>query len=372
MNIFKLPDLGEGLPEGTIREWFVKEGDHIQADEPMVSIETAKALVEVPAPHAGTIAKCFAQVDETISTGAALVGFEVTDKTSSNDNSDTSNTVVGHIEMTDQVVPQSSISATSANLATPSARALARKAGIDLSSIESKHSPIRITDIEQHLNTLDQTNTNINDMQPLTAQRKAMAIAMTTSQQNIALTTICDEANISHWDNYSTMTLRMIRALSQAIRAEPILNSHFDAKSFSYESFDNLNLGIAIDTPNGLFAPVIKNANQLDQAELKTAITQFKTQAENHTLAAENLHGATMTLSNFGTIAGQFATPMITPPQVAILAVGKSRTQPAISSEELVMQTILPLSLSFDHRLVTGGEAARFLRALLDDLTLSE
>ena len=372
MNIFKLPDLGEGLPEGTIREWFVKEGDHIQADEPMVSIETAKALVEVPAPHAGTIAKCFAQVDETISTGAALVGFEVTDKTSSNDNSDTSNTVVGNIEMTDQVVPHTSISTTYTNTATPSARALARKAGIDLSSIESKHSPIRITDIEQHLNTLDQTNTNINDMQPLTAQRKAMAIAMTTSQQNIALTTICDEANISHWDNYSTMTLRMIRALSQAIRAEPILNSHFDAKSFSYESFDNLNLGIAIDTPNGLFAPVIKNANQLDQAELKTAITQFKTQAENHTLAAENLHGATMTLSNFGTIAGQFATPMITPPQVAILAVGKSRTQPAISSEELVMQTILPLSLSFDHRLVTGGEAARFLRALLDDLTLSE
>ncbi len=372
MNIFKLPDLGEGLPEGTIREWFIKEGDYIQADEPMVSIETAKALVEVPAPHAGIIAKRFAQVDETISTGAALVGFEVTDKTSSNDNSDTSNTVVGHIEMTDQVVPQTRISATSANLATPSARALARKAGIDLSSIESEHSPIRSTDIEQYLNTLDQTHTAINDMQPLTAQRKAMALAMTASQQNIALTTLCDEADISHWTNYSSMTLRMIRALSKAIQAEPILNSHFDAQSFSYKSFANLNLGIAIDTPNGLFAPVIKHANQLNQTELKAAITQFKTQAENHTIAAKDLHGATITLSNFGTIAGQFATPMITPPQVAILAVGRSKTQPTFASNKVVAQTVLPLSLSFDHRLVTGGEAARFLKALLDDLSLGE
>ena len=347
----------------------VRAASWIITQRPVFSTE---ALVEVPVPHAGVIAKCFVKADETVATGAPLVGFETVADSQDEDTISNSNTVVGQIKSTDQVLHQTAVSSAHTHIATPSARALARRSGVHLSDIHTEHPPIRTHDIQRHLETLCTTNTHTQGMQPLTPQRKAMAMAMTTSHHNVALTTLCDEANITQWSGYSSMTLRIIRAMAKGSQAEPILNSHFDAPSLSYKSFDHMHLAIAIDTSQGLFAPVIKHADRLDQTALKAAIETFKSQAASHTIAADDLHGATLTLSNFGTIAGQFATPMITPPQVAILAVGKSNHKIALQSGEIITQKILPLSLSFDHRLVTGGEAARFLKAILDDLALAE
>ena len=202
----------------------------------------------------------------------------------------------------------------------------------------------------------------------LPAQRKAMALAMARSHQQVALTTIFDEANISAWSDNSNMTVRIIKALSKACEQEPILNSHFDANTLCYRQFDTLHLGLAIDTANGLFVPVIKNANTIDDQQLQRTISTFKEQARTHSIAQSDLHGATLTLSNFGTIAGRFATPMISPPEVAIIGIGQASYNVKLDDGNIINQRQLPISLSFDHRLVTGGEATRFLHAMINML----
>ncbi|MBV53499.1 MAG: branched-chain alpha-keto acid dehydrogenase subunit E2 [Coxiellaceae bacterium] len=373
MKIFKLPDLGEGLPEGIIREWFVQEGDTIVIDQPMVSVETAKALVEVPAPFSGKVEKCFAAIDQALETGAPLIGFEEEDNAQKVADQPTevtsSNTVVGNIPSSDTILEPLQTSTAVEHLATPSARALARKAGVALEAIDPQQRPIRVDDVHHHLKHSSQDTPVATDMQPLSMQKKAMAIAMSQSHQQVALTTLFEEANISQWSDYSNMTLRIIHAISQGCAMEPIMNSHFDASTWSIKSFEDLHLAIAIDTPHGLFAPVIQQANHLTSEQLKERIQQLKSQAEHQSIAASDLHGGTLTLSNFGMIAGQFATPMITPPQVTIVGIGRAKTVPGFNPQgEVVTQKLLPISVSFDHRCITGGESARFLKTVLDRL----
>ncbi len=368
MKIFHLPDLGEGLPEGTIREWFVQPGDEIEVDQPMVSIETAKALVEVPAPYSGKIEQCFANVDDTVATGAPLVGF--IDQTNTvADPSTTSTTVVGNIATSETVLSSAQQHQTTTHKATPSARALARRSGIALDSIDSKNNPMRQRDVQHHIDQHDTSSHAISaTMTPLTPQQRAMSLAMQRAHQQVAQATLCDEANISQRQHQGNITVQVIRAIRTACLSQPTLNGIFDAHALAFEAIDALNLALAIDTPNGLFTPVIRDVDQYDDPALKACIDRYKSQAQSHSIAAEDLRGASFTLSNVGTIAGQFATPMVTPPQVAILAVGRVKIQPAVHDKQLVTQQLLPLSLSFDHRVITGGEAARFLKCLIDAL----
>lgn len=362
MKTFKLPDLGEGLPDAVIREWFVKEGDVVKVDQPLCAMETAKALVDVPSPLEGKIEKLFGQVNDTIQTGEPLVGFEGEGVIASKADA---GTVVGKIEHSDAVLQESArgISPTKHRSegvkATPHVRVLAKKLGVDLNTVSFSGDHITSEDVERAANKGVKKSGSIptnGDMQDLTPARKAMAMAMADSHANVVPVTIVDDVDISHWENFNDLTLRVIRAMISAVNQEPLLNATYDGAAMRYHENKMINIALAIDSPHGLFVPVLKDVANRDDKNIREQIESFKKQAEAKTFSKDDLHGGTILLSNFGSIVGRYANPIITPPMVAILGVGR------------VHNRSLPLSLTFDHRLVNGGESARFLKALMDAL----
>jgi len=194
---------------------------------------------------------------------------------------------------------------------------------------------------------------------------------MAIAHKEIVPITLQDRADIQSWPAGQDMTLRIIRAIAVACHAEPSLNALFDGKSLSRQLMQEINIGLAIDTTEGLYVPVIKDISNRTNAEIRETIEKFKTYAKNQAFPAEELKGATIALSNFGTIAGRYANPIIVPPTVAIIGIGKASEEVVAVAGKAVIHRILPISLTFDHRAATGGEAARFLAALIEDLQAS-
>ncbi|MFA6036809.1 MAG: dihydrolipoamide acetyltransferase family protein [Legionellales bacterium] len=367
MKTFKLPDLGEGLPDAQIREWHVKVGDTVEIDQPLVSMETAKAVVEVPSPWAGEIGELHGNPDDIIDTGAPLISFKII--TSTHAQKQDTGTVVGHIERSNAVVPETAQvmerSQTAQIKATPAVKQLAKQLNIDLSTITGTgpNNTITAQDVK---NAGTHTHAKpLADYEQLKGVRRSMMQAMVKSHQEIVPATIFDEADIAAW-NDQDITLRIIRAITHACKIEPSLNAWYDSTAQARKLFADVNLGLAIDSDEGLFVPVIEKAQ--NNSELRNIINTYKTQVKDRTIPTEKLSGATITLSNFGVFAGQFATPVIVPPQVAIIGVGKIRDAAVVVQGQIVAHRLIPISLTFDHRAVTGGEASRFLYALLQDL----
>lgn len=371
MKIFKLPDLGEGLPDAIIREWHVKVGDHIEKDQPMVAMETAKALVDVPVPFSGTVEKLFGQSGDTIETGKPLIGFS--GEADLSDLKKDTGTVVGKIEQSEKIISDNLAQKPlkySVNLihATPAVRALARKLQVDLNHLVYHGDRITEADVRKaaaNKITLDAS------WKSLSHAKRAMVLSMQQSHQHIVPVTLMDDADIHAWPEKQDITVRIIRAIIHAYKKEPALNAHFDSEYVSIKKMDEINLGLAIDMPHGLFVPVIKNVDHLSDEAIRNQVKTFKQQAQTKSIAQENLHGATIVLSNFGAIAGRYANPIILPPTVAIIGVGKIMQQVVLDdAHHPVMHRMIPLSLTIDHRAITGGEAARFLRAMMDALSL--
>nr|WP_241480508.1 2-oxo acid dehydrogenase subunit E2 [Legionella norrlandica] len=180
---------------------------------------------------------------------------------------------------------------------------------------------------------------------------------------------IFDEADINNWKAGTDITVRLIRAIIYACNKEPSLNAWFDTKHAARQCFKEVHLGIAMDNEEGLFVPVIHDAEKYTDSELRKIINEFKESVRNRAVSADKLKGATFTLSNFGKFSGRFASPIIVPPMVAILAVGRLYKAAVVTKEEKIEgHNMLPLSLSFDHRAITGGEATRFLGAVIQSL----
>lgn len=362
MIIFKLPDLGEGLPDAIIREWYVKPGDHVKADQPLVSMETAKALVDVPSPFVGKIEKLFGQVNDTIETGQPLVGFAGEEKTS------------GAKAGESEVTPSQSSGVKTATRediskikATPAVRALAKKLGVNLANTAFSGEHITAADVEQAAARQKKTGAKA-PLETLSPARRAMVMSMAHSHQRVVPITLVDDADISTWDDRQDITIRLLRALAAACEATPLLNATFDDEQIGYHLNADINVGIAVDTPHGLYVPVLKDVARQKDADLRKKIEQFKQQAQQKSIAQEDLHGATILLSNFGVLAGRYATPIIVPPMVAIVGVGKARDAVIPIEGKPAVHRMMPLSVTVDHRIVTGGEAAKFLRALMDAL----
>ena len=370
MTIFKLPDLGEGLPDAEIHEWFVKEGDSIKADAPLVSMETAKAVVDVPAPHDGIITKLYGKPGDVIKTGDPLVGFESVEAKTAD-----KGTVVGNLEESHEVSEDLfTVGATAGRsriLTTPAVRLLAKKQGVDLSTIKGtgEHGLITRQDVEAahlHQNTLPE------GYEALKGVRRAMLNSMVQSHLEIVPVSIYDEANIQAWDTEEDITVRLIQAIVAGCKQEPALNAWFDTHFSARKCFKEINLGIAMDSEEGLFVPVIHDAEQCSNKMLRDKIEQYKQEVKSRQIAPENLKGTTITLSNFGKFAGRFASPIIVPPQVAIIAVGKLYQGAIVDiTGQIAAHRLIPLSLSFDHRAITGGEATRFLGAMIASLEKS-
>lgn len=373
MSLFKLPDLGEGLPDAVIREWYVAEGDNVDLDQPLVAMETAKALVDVPAPQAGVIAKLHGGVGDTIDTGAPLVTFHGVSQV--NEVAQDAGTVVGNVESSDKIIAseksvlQQVRERSNHVKATPQVRMLAQQLGVDLNALNNGI-PITADDVKRAAGSSSirpQKNFTGTALK-LNQVRRAMVQSMKQSLQEVVPVTLVDDANIQKWDGKTDMTVRLLRAVATACQQEPNLNAFFDSAGECIYQQESVNVGLAVDTPDGLFVPVIKDiCNRSDQS-LRAEINQFKDYAQKKSFPAENLKGASILLSNFGTFAGRYANPVLVPPLVAIIGVGKARIEPAVVDGEIKPCKILPLSVTADHRAVTGGEISRFLNALLQEL----
>lgn len=379
MKVFKLPDLGEGLPDAIIREWYTKEGESLKQDQPMVAMETAKALVDVPAPYSGIVEKLFGAVGDTIDTGTPLIGFEgegaVDEKTDAG-------TVVGSIEESGTSLESTNIAVGTANIksntikATPAVRMLAKQLGVDLNTLNLQGKPITAEIVKQaalrdqpQQASYPQLSGNLTKLDGV---RRAMAVSMTQSHQHIVPASLMGEADLFAWNDKQDITLRIIRAMQGALLAEPLLNAYYDGNQLAYQLNEEINLGIAVDTKHGLFVPVLKNIAQKDDPTLRHEINRFKKHAQDRSFPKEDLQAATIIMSNVGAIAGSYAAPVIIPPMVAIVAFGRTKPTVMLNPKgELEAHTLLPISITFDHRPVTGGDAARFLKVLIEQLEQS-
>jgi len=462
---FHLPDLGEGLPDATIVEWLVKEGESVKLDAPLVSMETAKAVVEVPSPFTGKLLKQHGAAGDVINTGAALAEFELDPKAKQRaenaagghhhapaepakgagapapddhgkviasdeggeikkggaaDRED-EGTVVGAVSSSNEVRTEQAGSVGGVK-AVPAVRAMARKLKVDLARVQATGTGgvVTMQDVknaaasgsaslpspsgrgagdegsvgvvpssalrapspggrrEEQRSTLSQSGKPMRTTPPsvqatgqpeqLKGVRRNMARVMADARDRVVQTTIVDDADLHQWLGKQDITARTVRAIVAACKAEPALNAWFDDANLSVTKHPHVDLGIAVDTPDGLFVPALRNADMLDARALREGINRLRAQVEDRSIPASELTGYTISLSNFGMFAGRYGTVVVVPPCVAIVGVGKLSHDVVAVIGGIEVHRRLPISLTFDHRACTGGEAARFLKAILDDL----
>ena len=393
MSTFKLPDLGEGLAEAEILEWHVKPGDHVRVDQPMVSVETAKAVVEVPVPFSGTVTALHGAVGDIIATGAPLIDFDsgtvVGTMPGTSDEEFIEAAIVGRGNGAGRRDPRGNGDARGDGhgdghadcraRAVPVARALARRLGLNLTGIAGSGAEgvVRLDDVIRHANMgaagagAALSAPPDSAAAPLRGARRAMAHSMSMSRDQVSGSTVCDDADIHAWAHGGDYMLRLIRAMIAACGAEPALNAWYDSANNSRILLRHIDLAIAVDTPGGLIVPVLRNIADKTPESLRAAIVAQKEAAHRRNTTSEDLRDFTLMLSNFGTLAGRYGIPLVVPPAVAILGAGKVRKDAVVVGDAVVAHRRMPLSLSFDHRCITGGEACRFLAAVIADLEKS-
>ena len=406
MTTFNLPDLGEGLAEAEIVRWHVNVGDAVTVDQPMLAVETAKAVVEVPAPFTGVVKTLHGQPGDVIATGAPLVDFETANgaRTSSDAGTVVGNMPTSDIELVETVHAGSthyrtngSSSQTGGRLrAAPAARALAKRLGVDLTTLKGtgRGGVIIVDDVIAHssirsngtsapgrptpsggLNAPAGTTIPATPVGPafpggekLRGLRRAMSQSMSLARDNVTNCTLFDDADLHRWREGQDFTTRLLRAIAAGSQAEPALNAWYDGNTQTRRLMTRVDVGMAVDTGDGLIVPVIRDVGNRTTAQLRAEIDRLKSAARDRTVTPDDLRDVTFMLSNFGMIAGRYATPIVVPPMVAILGSGRLSRDVVAADGGIEAHLRMPLSLTFDHRCVTGGEAARFLAAVLRDL----
>ncbi len=363
-RVFPLPDLGEGLQDAEIVAWHVAAGDHVVADQPLVSVETDKAVVEIPSPRAGRIEKLLAGPHARIAIGTPLVAF--TDGVEHDPGAIVGELAEAAPAPTPPPAPISTQPPPGAPRprVAPAIRALAAARGVDLATISGTGPAGEITraDIER---AAQARGTQVpSGAEPLRGIRRAMAQRMEEAGHAVVPATVTEEADIHAWPPDVPVTARLLAAMVAGCRAEPALNAAYDGPTQSRRLNASVHAGIAVDTADGLIVPVLRDADRQDEPALAAALQPLIAAARARRVAPESLRGATMTLSNFGSLGGMFAVLVVVPPQVAILGAGRIRPVVVETPAGFAARRMLPLSLTFDHRAVSGGEAARFLAAV--------
>ncbi len=371
MSLFTLPDLGEGLQEAEISEWHVRVGERVESGQPLVSVETDKAIVEVPSPQAGEIVRLWGEPGDILAVGAKLVEFAdgAGQPAGAAGRPRDAGTVVGEVETSDRVTAErpTSVGRPAAGLkAPPAVRALARRLDVDLSIVTptGRDETITAKDVERVARILR----DLGPLEPLRGARRAMAHSMAQAHAEVAAVTVVDDADVAAWPAGTNVMLRLIRAVVAACRVEPALNAWFDSRELGRRVLEKIDLGIAVDTREGLFVPVLRDVGHRDHDDLLRALERMKADVKSRSIPPEEMRGYTFTLSNFGTFGGRYADPVVVPPTVAILGAGRLHDAVVAVDGKPAVHRVLPLSLSFDHRAVTGGEATRFLAAVIGDL----
>lgn len=411
---FKFADIGEGIHEGKILEWKYKQGDKVEEGETLVIIETDKVNAEIPIPVDGTIVKLGPPEGEIIHVGDLLARIddgegdseeaseEKTEKqvdTKEDDNiEEDEGGVVGKLESSDEMIEsyetKSEKSKSERVRATPVARKLASDLNIDIQEIKGsgEHGRVLKEDIENHKGqSQKQTNRQgqkvfnapeikvyeADRREKISSLRKSVVNAMTLSKQVIPHTTLIDELDVTDLVNFRnnhkekaadegvklTYMAFIIKALSKAIKDYPILNASFDQINEEIIYRSQVNVGIAVDTPDGLIVPNIKNADTLSLFETARKVEELASLAKERKIQLSDLQRGTISITNFGAFDAISGTPIIKHPEVAILGIGKIDKKPVVRNNEIVIRDILPLSLTFDHRIIDGADGGRAMRA---------
>jgi pyruvate dehydrogenase E2 component (dihydrolipoamide acetyltransferase) len=406
---FKLPDLGEGLTEGEIVKWLVNVGDPIEDGQPFVQVETDKAVIEIPSPKKGAVLQILAKEGETVEVGQViLVIGEAGEKIEAAAEpkaveKPASVGVVGELEEAaeeaEERVPEKPPEAPPAKvevLATPVVRKLAREMKVDLSTLKGSGPRGRITkeDLQKAAERKEEAPAvevkaarkydmyGFIERVPLRGMRKTIARAMAKSKATAAHVTTIDEADIT-----SLVKLRekekeraakkgihltympfLIKSVVAALEEHPYLNATLDDENEEIVLKKYFNIGVAVDTKDGLMVPVVKNAKEKSILALADELVKLSEKARERAIDLADLKGGTFTITNYGSIGGIYGSPIINYPEVAILGVGKILEKPVVIDGKIEIRKVLPLSLSFDHRLIDGAEAARFMNTVIDHL----
>ena len=367
---FKLPDLGEGLVEAIIREWHIQQGDHVEVDQPLVSVETDKALVEIPSPFTGRIKKLCAKVDDTIHINVPLIIFDVAQDSSIEEDND-SQTVVGKIDNKEVITDLPSIDNNQSIMNKLTVEAWQLLNDLDLSEADliNSFANAKIISVKDLETAFPNKINAIQSPSNLSSIRSAMNQKISAAATQVAQVTIYDDANLNDLDNDIDITVHIIKSLSMALQKEPVINSHFNSQSKQLTTLRKINCGIAMDSEHGLFVPVLKDVADKDAKQIREEINQFKDKVKNKKLPKEDTLDASIIISNFGMFGAKYATPMVMPPMVAIVGIGKMHEKAVVNKHgEITKAKILPISISVDHRVITGGEATRFLATLISAL----
>lgn len=412
--IFNFPDIGEGLEEGTILEWYVSKGQTVSTGDPLVKMETDKVVADIPSPRNGTIVALFGEVGEIVKVGSPLAEIEIqgvfaeeaqeeVKKKFAPEPEEKAETVVGTMEMASKnaVLPASDEGTDAVQnkeekprrkaLSTPVARAMAKEMGIDINEVKGSGPSGRVTktDIENHKPAkktpslrFSADETDEVTYEPLTQIRKTIAKNMVNSKQKAAHMSVFEEVEISdlikvrekYKQKYAERGVKLtylsfiVKAVVNALKQHRQLNSQIDMENERMVFNNRYNIAIAVDAPDGLVVPVIRDADRLSIFEIAQRIDEISEKARKRELTLEDMKGGTFTITNFGSIGGIFATPVINYPQAAILGVGRIMKTPVVKNDELAVGNVLALSLSVDHRIVDGGEVTRFITKIMEYL----
>lgn len=387
---FVLPDLGEGTTEGEIRKWVVKEGDAVEEHQTVLEIETDKAVVEVPSPRKGKVSKIHKEIGDIVKVGEVLMtiaeeGEAAEEKPKAEEKKETeekpkaeekpkSVSVVGVLPEEEEI------------LATPAVRALAKEQGINLERIKGSGPGGSITkeDVMKASPREKKPDDQFGPVEriPFRGLRRTIAKNMTLSQRTTAFVTGMEEADITDlWnlrerekkslldkDVRLTFLPFFIKAVYHALTEYPMLNASLDEEREEVILKKYYTIAVAVDTPEGLMVPVIKDAVRKTIHELAIELQELSQKARDRKIKLEEMKGSSFTITNYGHFGGIFATPIINYPDVAILGTGRISDKPWVKDGQIVIRKILPLSLTFDHRVTDGVYSSKFLMKVIQYL----
>ncbi|HYA11940.1 MAG TPA: dihydrolipoamide acetyltransferase family protein [Thermodesulfovibrionales bacterium] len=366
---FTLPDLGEGITEGELRKWLVKEGDTIEEHHTVLEIETDKAIVEVPSPRKGKVVKINKEVGEIVKVGEVLM--TIAEEGEAIEERPKSVSVVGVLPEEEEI------------LATPAVRALSKELGVKLETIKgsgpggsiTKEDVIKASEKVKKI----EDQYGITERVPLKGLRGTIAKNLVSAHQTMAFVTIMDEADATDLWNIREREKKMlqekgihltflpffIKAVHHSLAEHPYLNASVDGEKEEIIIKKYYNMGIAVDTPDGLMVPVIRDVDKKTVRELASEIQDLSQKARERKIKLEEMRGSSLTISNWGHFGGTFATPIINPPDAAIFGTGRISDKPWVKEGQIVIRKILPLSLTFDHRVTDGADAATFISKVI-------
>ena len=363
---FKLPDLGEGLTEGEIARWLVAEGQAVAEDDPLVEIQTDKTTVEIPSPAAGTVSKILAGEGDVVPVGTVIVvigdgvsGSEPQSPVHLEKPPDQAATVRATPASGSE--PQSSTRPGGTVRATPLVRRIAQELGVDLAAVTPSGPGGRVTEedvrgaaggdgVRETAAAADETRV------PLRGVRRLIAEHMTRANEIPSVTWI-EECDFTGVDLRRLVPI-VLKACAASLREYPELNARFEGDAIVL--LDRYDLGIAIDTDNGLVVPVVRDCDGRSIDELDVEVRRLAEGARAGTLKPEELRGSTFSVTSAGMFAGLFQTPIVNHPEVAILSVGRIAERPVVRDGEVVVRSVGYVSVTFDHRALDGKRAAEF------------